>query len=102
MFVATAGMFRETTIMFVVATGMFLETTIMFVVATGMFRENYRNVRGGYRDVPGKLPYCSWRLPECSRGGTAMFEAGTVVCGVLASSRNVICRQHSAFVILCS
>ena len=56
MFVATAGMFRETTIMFVVATGMFLETTIMFVVATGMFRENHRNVRGGYRDVPGKLP----------------------------------------------
>ena len=39
MFVATAGMFRETTIMFVVATGMFRETTIMFVVATGMFRE---------------------------------------------------------------
>ena len=44
MFVATAGMFRETTIMFVVATGMFLETTIMY------------NVRGGYRNVPGKLP----------------------------------------------
>ena len=56
MFVATAGMFRETTILFVVATGMFLETTVMSVVATGMFRENYRNVRGGYRDVPGKLP----------------------------------------------
>ena len=56
MFVATAGMFRETTILFVVAIGMFLETTVMSVVATGMFRENYRNVRGGYRGVPGKLP----------------------------------------------
>ena len=33
-----------------------LETTIMFVVATGMFRENYHNVRGGCRNVPGKLP----------------------------------------------
>ena len=57
MSVATVGMFWETAIMFVVATGMFLETTIMFVVATtGMFWENYRNVRGGYRGVPGKLP----------------------------------------------
>ena len=73
MFVATAGMFRETTIMFVVATGMFLETTIMFVVATGMFREttvmfvvatvmfpgNYHIVRGDYRNVRGGAPRCS-------------------------------------------
>ena len=54
MFVATAGMFRETTIIFVVATaGMFRETTIMFVVATVMFPGNCHNVRGDYRNVHG-------------------------------------------------
>ena len=85
MFVATAGMFRKTTIMFVVATGMFRETTIMFVVATGMFPGNYHNVRGDYRNV---------------RGGHRDVRSRN--CVVLASFRDVICRQHSAFVILFS
>ena len=52
MFVATAGMFRETTIMLVVATGMFRETTIMSVVATGIFRGTtimFVVARGGWR-----------------------------------------------------
>jgi len=31
-------------------------TTVVFAVTTVMFLWNYRNVRGGCRNVPGKLP----------------------------------------------
>ena len=57
----------------------------MFVVATVMFPGNYHNVRGDYRNV---------------RGGHR--DVRSRHCGGLASFWNVICRQHSAFVILCS
>ena len=37
-------------------TVVFAVTTVMFVVAAVMFLGNYHNVRGGCRNVPGKLP----------------------------------------------
>ena len=98
MFAVATGMFRETTITFVVATGMFRETTIMFVVATGMFPGNHHNVRGDYRNVPLPRPIAgNIRLPGAAASVHFASAFATTVIGALAS-RAWIIFQNTSFV----